>query len=48
MDSSNEPPYVKNNKSGDVYQMLNVIKDRSEDDNASFNSHINFNEETEE
>ncbi len=48
MDSSNEPLYVKDNKSGDVYQMLNVLKDRSEDENASFSSYINFNEETEE
>ncbi len=33
MDSNNQPLYIRDPKYGDVYQVLNVIKDRSGEDN---------------
>ena len=48
MDSSNQPLYVKDHRSGDVFQMLNVLKDRSEEDTESFSSLINLEDEEDE
>ena len=42
MDGGNQPLYMKDHKSGDVYQMLNVIKDRRNSYNSGQGSDINF------
>ena len=39
---------MKDNKSGDVYQVLDVIKDRSGELIESYSSDINFEEESQE
>ena len=48
MDSSSQPLYVEDHRSGDVYQLLDVIKDRSDELTESYSSHINSEEEQEE
>lgn len=46
MDTSNKPLYIKDHKSGDVYQMLSVIKERTDEENSSGQgSDINFEDE---
>jgi hypothetical protein len=47
MDRINQPLYMKDNYSGEVYQVLDVLKDDSETNYDSFSSNINI-EETEE
>ena len=48
MDKTNQPLYMKDHKSGEVYQVLNLLKDESEANDDSFNSNINLEEEEEE
>ena len=48
MYSKSQPLYFKDHKSGDVYQVLNVLKDRSEGDDAYLSSHINSDDSEEE
>ena len=48
MDKNNQPLYVKDHSSGDVFQMLDVLKDRSESDTESFSSLINQEDEKDE
>ena len=48
MDKSNQPLYMKDNRSGEVYQMLNVIKEDREANHQSLNSNINIEEIEEE
>ena len=47
MMASNQPLYVEDHKSSDVYQVLDVIKDRSEELTSSYSSHINSEEQEE-
>lgn len=48
MDSSTQPLYVQDHTHGDVFQVLNVIKNRHEGENESLSSVISFDEEQEE
>ena len=47
MDKRNQPLYMKDNNTGEVYQVLNVLKDEREADDDTFNSNINIEEEEE-
>ena len=48
MDKNNQPLYMKDHKSGEVYQVLDVLKDDSEANDESFSTNINIEEEEEE
>ena len=47
MDKRNQPLYMKDNNTGEVYQVLNVLKDDREAEDDTFNSNINMEEEEE-
>ena len=47
MDKNNTPLYIEDHKSGDVYQVLQVIKDRTDEVDTQFGSDINFEEDSE-
>ncbi len=42
MDSNNKPLYIEDHKSGDLYQVLNILKDRTEQDSV-FDSDMSLN-----
>ena len=48
MDKNNQPLYVLEHNSGEVYQVLNVLKDDREANDDTFSSNINIEEEDEE
>ena len=48
MDKTNRPLYVKDNNTGEVYQVLDVLKEDGEANDDIFNSNINIEEEEEE
>ena len=48
MDKKNQPLYMKDNKTGEVYQVLNVIKDDGEQILETLNSSINIEDGEEE
>ena len=48
MDKSNQPLYMKDHNSGEVYQLLNVLKEDGEGILESYSSNINIEEEEEE
>ena len=43
MDKRNQPLYMKDNNTGEVYLVLNVLKDDREAVDDTFNSNINNN-----
>jgi hypothetical protein len=47
MDETNKPLYMQDHKSGDVYQILSVIKDRSNEENFELDTDIIFGEDEE-
>ena len=42
MDINNKPLYIEDHRSGDLYQVLNILKDRTEQDSV-FDSDISLN-----